>query len=104
MHILRILDSLLVPGLVVVAIGFGFYIPLRLFGRPGFTGGVVVCSLFTLLFSMMGAYLFASWGEELGGSQWGVPVGAAVGSLSTAIAMNCFAGFIGRLFYKMLNH
>src|SRR5262245_61619580 len=104
MHILQFLDEASVPALVIAGIVIGFYLPVRFFNRPGFAYGVVICSILTVLFSVMAAYLLASWGEWLLGSKWGVPIGATIGSLFIAIAVNCLAGLIGQTVYAWLKH
>jgi hypothetical protein len=94
----RLLNALLLPSLTVAGIVIGFYVPLRLFGsRPGFTGGVVICSIFTLLGSAGGALLFGGWGEEYLGITWGVPIGIGVGSLIVSTLLNLLAGFSGNV-------
>jgi hypothetical protein len=103
-QIARALDALLVPLLSVAAIVTGFYVPLWLFGnRPGFLYGMVLSCILTLLGSVMGAYLFGSWGEQYLGSRWGVPLGTALGGLVTSIVLNLATGFIGNLIYMMFH-
>jgi hypothetical protein len=105
MPILRILDAILVPSLLVTAIALGFYLPFRLLGgRPGFVHGVGFCSVFTLLCSAILAYLFGGWGEHYLGTRWGVPIGVLVGGLSASILLNSVAGIIGSLLYAVFVH
>ncbi len=50
---------------------------------------------------MMAAYLFGSWGEELLGTRWGVPIGLSIGGLIGSLVLNTIAGFIGCFVYAM---
>ncbi len=101
--ILQLGRATLIPLLWIVAAVVGFNLPARLFGsRPGFLLAVGICSVPTLLCSVLGAFLAGGWGEDQFGPAWGVPIGVAIGSLLASIVANVVAGSVGILFHAAL--
>ncbi len=100
---LRLLDGFLTMSLLVGAAGIGFYLPFRLLGdRSGYRYGIAFCFIWTLLCSMMTAYVFGGWGEDLLGTRWGVPIGLSIGGLIGSLVLNTIAGSIGCIVFAML--
>jgi hypothetical protein len=90
------LAALLVVCAVVFGLALGFALPLRWFGElAGFTPGVFLGALVTLMAGMLSATLLGGWCEGLLGTSAGVPVGVAAGSFLGSGIINCVVGFAG---------